>query len=122
MAKRERKAYTVQEREVQVLGAIAVNVQSGGSWWLTAADIAKRLKMTPSTHLRLILANMVTTGQLDARKETDPGIAGFRRLYTVPDNDYRKAIKSARQYAHMDEKRSIRVNSRQMSFDMEVFS
>lgn len=120
MAKRQRKAYTVEEREVQILGAIAVNVQSGGSWWLTATDIANRLNMTASTHLRLILANMVAAGQLDARKESDPGIAKFRRLYTVPDNDYRKAIKSARKHAGMDEKRTIKVNSAQLSFVMEV--
>lgn len=120
MKKRERKAYTNEERKVQVLGAIAANVQRGGSWWLTATDIAHALKMTPSTHLRFILADMVVSGQLDARKESDPGIAKFRRLYTVPDNDYRKAIKQSRAAVHMDEKRSIRVNSRQMSFNLEV--
>jgi len=85
-----------------VLGAIAVNVQSGGSWWMTAADIAKRINMTTSTHLRKLLAEMVEAKQLDARGESDPGIAGFRRLYTIPDNDLRKAIVIARRDAGME--------------------
>lgn len=110
--KRERKAYTKEERKMQILGAIAVNVQSGGSWWLTATDIANRLHMTPSTHLRLIIAEMVVEGQLDERKEDDPGIRKFRRLFTVPDNDLRKAIHKARRAAHADkaEKRTIILN------------
>lgn len=118
--KKQRKAYTVEEREMQVIGAIAVNVQRGGSWWLTTADLARYLKMTPSTHLRLILADMVASGKLYSRREDDPGIAKFRRLYTVPYNETRKAIIRARVAAHADEKRSIKVNARHTSFNLEL--
>ena len=99
---KERKAYSRAERQTMVLGAIAVNVQIGGSWWLTSGDIAKRLKMTNSTHLRNLMKEMVERGMLVYRDEDDPGIAGFRRLFTIPDNDLRKAIKDARKASGMD--------------------
>lgn len=81
--KRQRKAYTSEERQVQIIACLAIARQEGFAE-LTTADIASRLHMTASTHLRLLINDLVLDKQVIERRETDPGIAKFRRMYSLP--------------------------------------
>jgi hypothetical protein len=50
---------------------------------LTLTDIAYSLKVTASTKLRDMVTELVIEGALFDRKEPIPGIAKFRRLYSL---------------------------------------
>jgi hypothetical protein len=82
-SKRDRKAYTRDERKAQVLGALVV-ARNEGVDGLTARGIAEYLHITASTHLRKLLAEMEAQREIIFIREDDPGIAGFRLVYMLP--------------------------------------
>ena len=101
MAKqKERKAYTREERKMQVLGALAI-ARFEGADGLTARGIAEALKMTTSTHLRKLLAEMEEAKDIIFFREDDPGIAGFRIVYMLPEDvGTRDIMKRAQGYVY----------------------
>ena len=120
MKKRQRKAYTTEEREAQIIAVFALELYDGNEGRLTTAMIANALRMTPSTHLRTILDGMVVSTTLVCEKVKDPGIAGFKRVYSLPDGNVLNQLEKARIGAGMQKERVIHVNARQMSFDLAV--
>jgi hypothetical protein len=109
------KALAREDRLRQILQCFAVELQSGRSGELTVADVAKKLRLAASTKLRLMLEELVMDSQLIVTREDIPGVAKFRRIYrpNLGEFDLPKP-------QYKGEKRSIRINSRQMSFIEEV--
>jgi len=86
----KQKALSRDERVVQIQTAFIYDRMHGGDGSLTAVQIAHALKITASTKLRLILAEMVVQRLLVCFQEPIPGICKFRRVYALsPDNPYR---------------------------------
>jgi len=102
-----------------IIQAVVVSVSRGWGDSLTIAEIAQKLKVTPSTKLRIMVNEMVVEGLLQSRHEKHPGIAGFRVLYSIPQEKLTKAVKDAQQQA-WGKPRQIRINSAQGSFWNEI--
>jgi hypothetical protein len=79
---KERKAFSREERQHMIIQAFLV-AKTHDVTELTLTDIAHSLKITASTKLRDIVTEMVIAGEIIDRKENIPGIAKFRRLYTL---------------------------------------
>ncbi len=88
MKKRERKAYSRDERKEQILTAFTVNAQAGLGDEMTLADIARWLKVTPSGKLRDIVTELVIDQQLECRIQNfeNGGAINFRRWYKLPED------------------------------------
>ena len=82
-AKRERKAYSREERKMMIAQAFMV-MATRNQTQATVAEIAKFLHVTPSGKLRAILWEMVIDGELHVEQEEFPsGVVAFRRLYSL---------------------------------------
>jgi len=113
---KKRKAYTREERCLMIVQALVVEVEKWGiPAEMTVAEIAHKLDVTPSTKLRIIVNEMVLDGVLKSQKQKHPGIAGFRVLYRLSDENHTTVLKTAKKAAY-GEKRHIRVNTAQGSF------
>lgn len=111
----KQKALAREDRLRQIMQVFAIDLQNGGTAEFTVSEIAKKMRLTPSTKLRLMIEELVMEGGLQSRREDIPGVAKFRRIYS-PDPSAFKMPKP--QYRGGG--RSIRINSRQTSFFAEV--
>lgn len=111
----KKKALAREDRLRQILQVFAVELQSGRSGELTATEIARKMQLTPSTKLRLMIDELVMDSQLIVEREDIPGVAKFRRVYRPNLGEF-KLPKSL----YKGEKRGIRINSRQMSIFAEM--
>lgn len=118
---KQRKAFTREEVKLMVVQALAIDYQKYGQEMhvMTLTQLAHKLQRTPSTKFRDILTEMVIAGNLLVREEKYPGIAGKKRIYALSGAQLGNEIHRMKMQAGQV-KRSIRVNSRQMSLDMEV--
>lgn len=98
-----------------IVQALAIEVQAGREAILTVSEIAHKLGVTPSTKLRIILAEMVVDQVLVMEREEHPGIAGFRRLYRLHGHSALEALRTAKS-STFGSPRKIKFNSRQGSF------
>lgn len=109
------KALAREDRLRQILQVFAVELQSGRTGELTVAEIAKKMRLSPSTKLRLMIEELVMDSQLKVRREDIPGIAKFRRVYSPNLGQFERP-----KPVYRGEGRSIRINSRQSSFLAEI--
>lgn len=109
---KERKAYTREERRLMIIQAFAVEIQDRRGHYMTTADIARKLHVTPSTKLRIILNEMVLDEILLCVVQEHPGIAGYRRLYSLAQSHWREALRYAQACAY-DRPRKIKINTAQ---------
>lgn len=79
---KDRKAFTREERKHMIMQAFVV-ANSRNVHELTLTDIAHANRVTASTKLRDMVTELVIEGVLFDRKEDIPGIAKFRRLYSL---------------------------------------
>lgn len=92
--KRQRIAYKREEREYQILVAFTVNIQAGKGEEMTVAEIARALKMRPSTKLRNMVNGLVTSGALKVRYAPNPtgGIVETIAYYSLVEGSaFRKS-------------------------------
>jgi len=109
------KALAREDRHRQIYQCFAIELQEGRTAELTVAEVAKKLHLSPSTKLRIMLEELVMEGGLQSRREDIPGVAKFRRIYS-PDQKHFK--RPAPQYRGQG--RTIKINSKQTSFFAEV--
>lgn len=120
---KQRKAFTREEVKLMVIQALAIERQRVGPPYdkLTLTELAHKLNRTASTKFRDIVTELVIAGEIVEKTEPYPGIAKKRRFYFLEDGSWWKALHHAKQEAGQA-KRTIRVNSRQAAFDLEVLS
>lgn len=114
---KKRVAYTRGERELQILTAFTVQLQAGHDGKMTVADIARKLGITPSTKLRIIINDLVVGGLLEAEREylTVGGVCQFRVWYSLPyGSGYEKSPKTA-------ERRQIKMSTHRRGHKFETF-
>lgn len=107
-----------EDRLRQIMQVFAAAIQSappGESVELTVADIARLMHLSPSTKLRLMVTELVEDGSLDFRKETIPGIAKYRRLYSPNPEKFERPKPQ-----YKGQGRAMKINSKQGSFLVEV--
>lgn len=109
------KALAREDRLRQILLCFATELQAGRDAHLTVSDIAKKMHLTASTKLRLMIEELVMDSQLISEKEPMPGVAKFRRIYRPNLGEYQRPKTQYRGGG-----RSIKINSRQMSIFAEV--
>jgi len=109
------KALAREDRQRQIYQCFAIELQEGRTGELTVSDVAKKLHLTASTKLRIMLEELVMEGGLQSRKEDIPGVAKFRRIYSPDPKHFQRP---APQYRGAG--RSIKINSKQMSMFVEV--
>lgn len=80
------RAYKRSERKRLIVHVLAENIRKGIEQEMTCAQIARAMDIVASTKLREILTEMVFEGTLDVDRIKDAGIAGFRCLYKL-NND-----------------------------------
>jgi len=105
-----------EDRLRQILLCFAVEIQEGRTGELTVADIARKLQLTPSTKLRLMLEELVMDSQLISTKQDIPGIAKFRRIYRPNLGQFKKP-----KAQYKGEKRQIKITSGQQSLFAEAW-
>lgn len=81
------RAYSRDERKRLIIHALAEAIRIGDRSQMTCAEIAKTQGIVASTKLRQILAEMVDTGTLTITRQDDTGIAGYRYLYELNNNN-----------------------------------
>ena len=111
----KKKALAREDRLRQILLCFAIELQEGRTGELTIADIARKMQLTASTKLRLMVEELVMQSQLISTKEPIPGIAKFRRIYRPNLGQYERPTPQ-----YKGSKRSIKINSKQTSFFAEV--
>ena len=109
------KALAREDRLRQILQAFAIELQEGRSGVMTVADVARKLHLTPSHKLRLMLEELVMDSQLISEKEDIPGIAKFRRIYRPNLGQFKQPTPQYRGVG-----RTIKITSQQMSIFAEV--
>ena len=109
------KALAREDRLRQILQAFAIEIQEGRTGEMTVADVARKLHLTASTKLRLMLEELVMDSQLISEKELIPGVAKFRRIYRPNIGQFSKPTPQYRGVG-----RSIKITSNQMSMFVEV--
>lgn len=109
------KALAREDRQRQILQCFAIELQEGRSGELTVSDVAKKLHLTASTKLRIMLEELVMEGGLQSRREDIPGIAKFRRIYSPDPKQFKRPTPLYR-----GANRTIKITSKQMSFLAEV--
>lgn len=105
------KALAREDRLHQILLCFAVEIQDGRDGKMTVADIARKLRLTPSTKLRLMVGELEMSGQLISEKEAIPGIAKFRRIYRPDPKRFPRP--------NSREGRSIKITSNQINIFVE---
>lgn len=90
------KAYSRDERKVQVLQALAIKAQRGEQPRMTMYQIAKRLDLSPSTHLMNILKEMEEQGMLQSFTTTHrPNMR--RRVWELKEGSYQLPMEAKRE-------------------------
>lgn len=71
-------------RKEAIAKAFIAHQISSGKIMMTVAQVARKMGLEPSTHLRKIMIEMKTDGLLESMKIDDPTeINGFKVLYTL---------------------------------------
>ena len=109
------KALPRPDRLRQILLCFAVEIQEGRTGELTIADIARKLQLSASTKLRLMVEELVMDSQLISTKEPIPGIAKFRRIYRPNFGQFKQPKPQ-----YKGEKRQIKITSNQKSMFSEI--
>jgi len=81
------KAYPRDERKSQIMAIMAIEVQHGRIPKLTMYQIAKRLDMSPSSHLMKILKEMDEERLLDSWW-VEHRSNKLKMIFTLPPNTY----------------------------------
>lgn len=68
-----RKALRPEEREIQVINWFAIRIQHDNDDMASLSEIARGMGLSPSSHLRSILDNMVTRDMLECATLERPG-------------------------------------------------
>ena len=68
-----RKALSIEEREIQVINWFQIRLQHDNENSASLSEIARGLGMSPSSHLRTILDDMVKKGSLEKDVLERPG-------------------------------------------------
>lgn len=90
------KAFTRDERKVQIMAALAIKAQHGEPPRMTMYQLAKRLDMSPSTHLLNILKEMQSAGLLTCeRQEHRPDVV--RLVWWLPEGSYQLPMEIKRE-------------------------
>lgn len=79
------KALAKEDRKNQILLAFAVELQAGREARMTSVDIARKIGLAPSKHVRDFIRELVIEGLLDSTKEPMTGAVGYRWVYTPTD-------------------------------------
>ena len=111
----KQKALAREDRLRQILQVFAIDLQQGGKGEFTTAEIARKMHLTPSTKLRLMIEELVMEGGLQSRREDIPGVCKYRRIYSPDPNAFKMPKPQYRGGG-----RSIKINSKQTSFIAEV--
>jgi hypothetical protein len=69
----KKKALKPEEREIQVINWFAIRIQHDNDNMASLSEIASGLGLSPSSHLRAILENMVTRDMLECATLERPG-------------------------------------------------
>lgn len=84
MKKRERRAYSREERKHMILLAMSHDrAVFGEHSFMTAAEIAHSLDVTPSTRLRQIIDELCNEGYVKKERFSSVNIAGYKWLYSL---------------------------------------
>jgi len=111
----KKKALAREDRLRQILQAFAIEIQEGRTGEMTVADVARKLHLSPSTKLRLMIEELVQDSQLISEKEDIPGIAKFRRIYRPNLGQFKPPSPQYRGAG-----RHIKITGNQMSMFVEV--
>jgi hypothetical protein len=109
------KALAREDRLRQILLCFVIELQEGRTGELTVSDVAKKLRLSASTKLRLMLEELVMDSQLISQREDIPGVAKFRRIYRPNMGEFKRPTPQYRGTG-----RTIKINSKQMSIFAEV--
>lgn len=94
------KSLTKDERKIQIITWFAVRIQNNNKEYASSYEIARGLDMSPSSHLRAILEELVGEGRLQAQTLERQG-RWQGRGYMLTDGTYQPP-----------RKRSISINSK----------
>lgn len=111
----KKKALAREDRLRQILQCFVIEIQEGRTGELTVADVARKLHLSVSTKLRLMLEELVMDSQLISTKEGIPGIAKFRRVYRLNLGEFKPPAP-----LYKGSGRQIKVNGQQMAMFTEV--
>ena len=84
----ERKAFSRAERKLMVVSQFAIRIQNGHENKMTTNQLARALKITPSTKFRNMLLEMWREGKLEAVAIPHQGIAGKAYVWSLPEGSY----------------------------------
>ena len=113
---RRRKAFTKEERQIQIINKLASRNPADFAAPVTASEVANWLDISP-TQARNLLDGMVVDEVLDCEFEDYPGICGYRKLYKF-SQVYITACTEKRLYAFPPPVRVIKLNGEEI--EMEV--
>lgn len=102
-----RKAFSRPDRKRMILLAFMVSIQNGFGPSLTLTDVAHYLHVQPSTALRKMIQELQVEGYLNCRQEDYPGVAGFRRIWTLIDKSAARSATKRTVVIHHKGQRSI---------------
>lgn len=83
--KRQRKAFTRDERKAMIVQALAILHQKYVLGSFTLAQVANLMGITPQTKLRDMLSELEIAGVVSALDEKTATIRGFTRYYRLVD-------------------------------------
>jgi len=109
------KALPREDRLMQIKQCFQTNIMAGGDGNLTVADIARMMRLAPSTKLRLMIEELVMDSQIKSTIEEIPGVAKFRRVYSVNHGEF-----ECHKPLYRGQGRAIKINSKQQSLWAEV--
>lgn len=75
------RALSKEDRKHQIMLAFAVDLQAGHEGKLTSVDIAHKIGLVPSAHVRKFINELVIEGLLTSKKESMTGAVGHRFVY-----------------------------------------
>jgi len=79
-----KKSFTRDERKAMIITWFAHRIQNGNESFATMNEIARGLGMSPSTHLTMILRQLVAADKLVWREVTKPGRWTGREFMLFP--------------------------------------
>lgn len=105
--------YSRAERKVQIKMTIALSIQRGNGDELTSYRIARAIGMKPSQHVTQILAEMVASGGLKCRMDSNRPGRWNTYWYSLPEGSVYEMASKKRQI-------SVKSNGKQVG-QLELF-
>lgn len=109
------KALSREDRKRQILLVFAVEMNGGEIAEKTVNDIARKMHLSASGKLRDMVMELVIEGVLAFRDEAIPGVTKYRRIYRLNEKSYHRPKPQ-----YKGQSRTVKVNSRQQSFSLEI--